>query len=156
VNKLHEWLDQWDADITSGSQLHADSKIHQTAFLDLHMHLKKVRKHVDEGDLEKSVLWAVEFTRKVHFWEGTIQAPKTAKEVKSTGGKKAAKAKQDKRWPADKRESLWWEYMGKRDKYPSDFKLYEHLAKRALKDKRKWRQIRTQIEKMKNQKKNQN
>ena len=150
MKKLQEWLDQWDADIVSGSQLHADSKTHQVAFLDLHMHLKKVRDAVDERDIEKAVLWTAQFAHKLHHWEETIQAPQTEKKIKAASGKKAAKAKQDKRWPADKKAALWWEYQAKRDDYQSDFKVYEHLAGLILKDKKKWRQIQTQIEKMKN------
>lgn len=148
MNKLLKWLDQWDADIAKASQKHADSKVHQVAFLDLVMHLQKLRAAVDAEDIERAVLWAAQFAHKAGVWENMIQMPNMGKMARSASGKNAVKTRHAKRWQPDKKEALRREYLEKRDQYEHETTLYKHLAELILKDKNKWRQIKTQIKNM--------
>lgn len=70
------------------------------------------------------------------------------RDSRSQAGKHAVEEKQKQRWPEKKKAALKKEYLAKRESFPSDYAVCQHLARLILEDVKKWRQIETQLKKM--------
>ena len=147
MNHLMEWLDQLERVYTHGLQGQEVHKNIKPDLKELCKDLQKLRTAIEAGRMDQAVTLAFSCGYASYRVSSMIQTPMLIKINRSVAGSKAVKARHDKRWSADKVKALKRDYKQMREAGKSDYAACRELAKKILKDKSKWRQIRTQIQK---------
>ena len=149
MSKLNKWFDAWSRELAEGREKQRLNLQARFDYVELEKELDAIRAAVADGDIEHAVLLTATFQRKADECTIKIVIPDIVEHALSGGGKKAVEGRQKKRWPEIKKAKLKEAYLAKHESFPSDYAVCQHLARLILKDANKWRQIETQLKKMK-------
>ena len=141
---LKKWLDAHEKMIKAGRKKHKKDMFQQIAYKDMSACLQNIRDAVDNDDIENAVLSTARFVKKVHGYSIRLSIP----EISSMVRKKSSKvAHEGKAWKPAQLKALMKEYGQLINAGKSHYAACQELANNVFEDKKKWRQIETQVRK---------